>query len=121
MRTFGQEFYSKGKMVEEIEIKDLANAIPYKLDYILFDACLMATVEVAWELRNVCDYLAVSPCEIPAAGFDFRNLVIWAAGFALYRWFMTMDIPVGNTLPDMAATMALCFAAKGLKLPERAK
>lgn len=74
MRTFGQEFYSKGKMVEEIEIKDLANAIPYKLDYILFDACLMATVEVAWELRNVCDYLAVSPCEIPAAGFNYKTL-----------------------------------------------
>ena len=74
MRTFGQEYYSKGTMVEEIEIKDLANAIPYKLDYILFDACLMATVEVAWELRNVCDYMAVSPCEIPAAGFNYKTL-----------------------------------------------
>ena len=53
--------------------------------------------------------------------FDLRNLVIWAIGFAVYRWFMTLDIPVGNTLPDMAVTMALCFATKGLKLPERAK
>lgn len=74
MRTFGQEYYSKGSLVEEIEIKDLAAAIPYKLDYILFDACLMATVEVAWELRNVCDYLAVSPCEIPAAGLNYKTL-----------------------------------------------
>jgi Clostripain family. len=74
MRTFGQEYYSSGSKVEEIEIKDLAAAIPYKLDYILFDACLMATVEVAWELRNVCDYLAVSPCEIPAAGFNYKTL-----------------------------------------------
>ena len=57
-----------------MELKDLAAAIPYKLDYILFDACLMGTVEVAWELRNVCSYLAVSPCEIPAAGFDYRDL-----------------------------------------------
>lgn len=74
-RTFGQEYYDSGEQVEEIEIKDLAAAIPYKLDYILFDACLMATVEVAWELRNVCDYLAVSPCEIPAAGFNYRTIV----------------------------------------------
>lgn len=74
LRTFGQEYFSKGTMLEEIEIKDLATAIPYKLDYILFDACLMATVEVAWELRNVCDYLAVSPCEIPAAGFNYKTL-----------------------------------------------
>ena len=74
MRTFGQEYFSSGSMVEEIEIKDLAAAIPYKLDYIQFDACLMATVEVAWELRNVCRYLAVSPCEIPAAGFNYKTL-----------------------------------------------
>ena len=74
MKTFGQEYYSSGTKTEEIELKDLAAAIPYKLDYILFDACLMSTVEVAWELRNVCSYLAVSPCEIPAAGFDYETL-----------------------------------------------
>ena len=74
MRTFGQEYYNAGKNNEEIEIHDLAAAIPYHLDYILFDACLMSTVEVAWELKDVCSYLAVSPCEIPAAGFDYTNL-----------------------------------------------
>ena len=73
-RTFGQEYYSSGTKSEEIELKDLAAAIPYKLDYILFDACLMGTVEVVWELRNTCSYLAVSPCEIPAAGFDYSTL-----------------------------------------------
>ena len=72
--TFGQEYFEAGKMVEEIELHDLAAAIPYKLDYILFDACLMATVEVAWALKDVCSYLAVSPCEIPAAGFDYTTL-----------------------------------------------
>ena len=74
-KTFGQEYYGGSKnSTQEIEIKDLAAAIPYKLDYILFDACLMATVEVAWELRNVTSYLAVSPCEIPAAGFNYKTL-----------------------------------------------
>lgn len=73
-RSFGQEYYASGTQEEEIELKDLAAAIPYRLDYLMFDACLMATVEVAWELRNVCDYLAVSPCEIPAAGFNYRTL-----------------------------------------------
>ena len=74
LRSFGQEYYSSGTKTQEMELKDLAAAIPYKLDYILFDACLMATVEVAWELRNVCSFLAVSPCEIPAAGFNYRTL-----------------------------------------------
>ena len=73
-KSFGQEYETNGKDTKEIELKDLAAAIPYRLDYILFDACLMATVEVAWALRDVCSYLAVSPCEIPAAGFDYYTL-----------------------------------------------
>ena len=74
LKSFGQEYYSAGNKTQEMELKDLAAAIPYKLDYILFDACLMGTVEVAWELRNVCSYVAFSPCEIPAAGLDFKHL-----------------------------------------------
>ena len=42
--------------------------------------------------------------------FDWVNLAVWLAGFALYRWLMTVDIPVGSTLPDMLLTMALCAA-----------
>lgn len=74
-KTFGQEFASHGSEIEEIEIKDLAVAIPYQLDYILFDACFMAAVEVAWELRGVCRTMAASPCEVPGAGFDYSTLV----------------------------------------------
>ncbi len=54
------------------------------------------------------------------AGFDARNLVIWALGFALYRWLMGVDIPVGYTLVDMLATAALCLLAdRLLKKPSR--
>lgn len=42
--------------------------------------------------------------------FDLRNLVIWVIGFVLYRFLMQVDIPVGNTLPDMLITMVLCMA-----------
>ena len=50
--------------------------------------------------------------------FDWVNLAVWLAGFALYRWLMTVDIPVGSTLPDMLLTMALCAAVRKL-LPKR--
>lgn len=73
-RTYGQEYVGRGTASEEIEIYDLAKAIPYHLDYLLFDACLMGTVEVAWQLRDVCDYLAVSSCEIPGPGYDYTIL-----------------------------------------------
>ena len=45
---------------------------------------------------------------------DARNLVIWALGFAAYRVLMGVDIPAGNTLPDMLLTMLLCIAAEKL-------
>lgn len=35
------------------------------------------------------------------------NLVIWAVGFAVYRLFMGIDIPLGSTLPAMAVTALL--------------
>ena len=43
--------------------------------------------------------------------FDWRNLIIWLAGFVLYRLLMRVDIPVGNTLPDMVITILLCVVA----------
>lgn len=43
--------------------------------------------------------------------FDWRNLIIWIAGFILYRILMRVDLPVGNTLPDMVITAAICVIA----------
>ena len=42
------------------------------------------------------------------------NLVIWLIGFLVYRLLMKVDIPVGNTLPDMAVTMLLCILGRKL-------
>lgn len=39
-----------------------------------------------------------------------RNLVLWVIGFVIYRLLMQVDIPVGNTLPDMVLTILLCLA-----------
>ena len=42
------------------------------------------------------------------SAFNVCNLVIWFVGFAIYRLLMRVDILVGNTLPDMLITIALC-------------
>lgn len=47
--------------------------------------------------------------------FDGINLVIWLIGFALYRFSMTIDTPVGNTLPVMAVTILLCLGGNLLR------
>lgn len=40
--------------------------------------------------------------------FCVRNLIIWFAGFVIYRLLMRVDIIVGNTLPDIAITIVIC-------------
>lgn len=43
--------------------------------------------------------------------FDWVNLGVWLVGFVLYRYLMTVDIPCGNTLPDILITMILATVA----------
>lgn len=40
--------------------------------------------------------------------FGVENLVIWFIGFIIYRAFMRIDIPIGNTLPAMLITVLIC-------------
>ena len=50
-------------------------------DYVYFDACYMATVEVAYELRNVTKYIVGSPSELPAGGMNYeKNLPLLFSG-----------------------------------------
>lgn len=41
--------------------------------------------------------------------FQWRNLIVWLAGFIIYRILMHVDTPLGNTLPDMVITVVLCL------------
>lgn len=59
----------------ETELEELAAALPMHYDYIIFDACLMAGVEVAYALREKTDYVLASAAEILAQGFPYREYV----------------------------------------------
>lgn len=58
----------------EIELRDFADAIPMYLDYILFDACLMGGVEVAYELKDKVGKIGFSQTEVLAEGFCYESL-----------------------------------------------
>ena len=47
--------------------------------------------------------------------FNLSNLIIWFVGFVVYRLLMHVDIVVGNTLPDMLITIALCIAVSKIR------
>ena len=75
-RTYGEERIKDGAAtsIHEMDIKDLAAALPFHFDYILMDVCLMGCVEVAYELKDRCGYLGFSPTEILADGLDYTKI-----------------------------------------------
>ncbi len=55
---------------EEMDLQDFAAAIPNGVfDYIVFEACFMAGIEVAYELRGKTPYIFASSAEIVDPGF----------------------------------------------------
>ena len=58
-----------------LETADLAAAIPDGVfDYILFDACFMASVEVEYALREKADWIIAAPTEVITDGFPYAAI-----------------------------------------------
>lgn len=74
-RWVGQDISNGTK---ELNIMDfhrvLQESVPH-LDFLLFDACFMQSVEVAYELRDCADYFIGSPTEIPGVGAPYQKIV----------------------------------------------
>lgn len=75
-KTIGQEVYIENSVSrsQEMEVEDMASAIPYKLDYLLIDACLGGCVEVAYAFRDKVNYIGFSPAEVLTEGFDYTKI-----------------------------------------------
>ena len=58
-----------------MELTDFADAIPYKLDFIVFDACFMGSIEVCYELKDKADYIVASPTEVLSPGFVYPTMM----------------------------------------------
>lgn len=61
----------------QTDITTLAEGIAgagMKMEYIMFDDCYMSSIEVAYDLRKVTDFLIGSPCEIMAYGMPYAEI-----------------------------------------------
>lgn len=75
--TFGQdETHTQPAEKSEMEIPALHDVLAQlpRFDYIFFDACFMQCIEVAYELRDVTDYMVGSPAEIPGPGAPYDKI-----------------------------------------------
>ena len=128
--SLGEEYVYKGgvKTRYEMTLEEFREAITIPLDYIVFDACLMGCVEVAYELREVAPYLLVSAAEVIGSGFDYSDMVstllrsdtvpglksVGQRYYDLYNsqsgWSRTATV----ALIDTGATVSLASAVKPL-------
>ncbi|MDR1980067.1 MAG: hypothetical protein LBQ39_00425 [Tannerellaceae bacterium] len=70
LRSFGQDGNS------HMEINVLKETLPdHVFDFIIFDACYMASVEVAYALRDKAGYIMASPTEILGEGLPYQQIV----------------------------------------------
>lgn len=80
-RSFGTDYTGPSQM----DTRDMAKAIPFNkenLEFILFDACLMSSIEVLYDLRDKAKYVIASPAELPAPGFPYNRVMpyFWGKG-----------------------------------------
>ncbi len=60
---------------DQMDIKDLDYALPNDLDFICFDACSMASLEVLYEIKNKAKYFIASPGEVIANGMPYDKTI----------------------------------------------
>lgn len=74
-RSIGQDYIKGSYYGHEMSVSEFADAIPYHLDYLLFDMCFSGGVEVAYGLKDKADYLGLSPAEVLGYGmFDYTKI-----------------------------------------------
>ena len=81
-------------------------AILFPMDDITDFMYLIGSVFAPMIAIQIADYFILK-ADKSSKKVDMINAVIWVIGFVLYRYLMTVDIPVGNTLPDMAVTIVI--------------
>ena len=70
--------YDICETASELEIPSLAQSleeIGISWNYIIFDACFMQSIEVAYELKDVAKYIIGTPAEMPGKGLPYDHVL----------------------------------------------
>lgn len=77
-KAFGEDLdnnsNSDGVQMDILDLKTALHECPH-FGYIVFDACEMQGIEVAYELKSCTDYIIASPGEISAFGAPYDDMV----------------------------------------------
>ncbi|MCU6763300.1 cytosine permease [uncultured Roseburia sp.] len=92
-----------------------AGAMIFPMDDITDFLYLIGSVFAPMVAVQIADFFVLKHrCVL--RNFDIANLMVWGLGFLLYRYLMTIDLPLGNTLPDMVITALLCVVVGKIRM-----
>lgn len=109
----GETIFSgiKGKYAAVVvTVIGIIGAIVYPMDNITDFLYLIGSVFAPMIAVQIADFFFLKR-NAEAKTVQTANLIVWAVGFIVYRILMRIDLPLGNTLPDMVITILLCLIA----------
>ena len=83
-------------------------AIVYPMDNITDFLYLIGSVFAPMIAIQIADFFLLKRDKSSLA-VHIPNLIIWVIGFVVYRNLMNIDMPLGNTLPDLVITFVICL------------
>ena len=86
----------------------MIGAIIYPMDNITDFLYLIGSVFAPMIAIQIADFFLLKRDKSSLA-VHIPNLIIWVIGFVVYRILMNIDMPLGNTLPDMVITIVICL------------
>lgn len=95
-----------------VTVIGMIGAIVYPMDNITDFLYLIGSVFAPMIAIQIADFFILKRKDSLGVSLDVMNGVIWVIGFILYRILMNVDIPLGNTLPDMVITIVICILAR---------
>lgn len=111
--SFGGEYVDGlSGVMDYVDIDQLADAIPSGVfRTIWFDCCYMASIEIAYQLRDKCKYFVAYPTEIMEEGLPYHQVLPLTVGNSpdlnmaaekLYNYYNSKLEPVTVTVMDMS-------------------
>lgn len=119
LKSYGMDKYQGA--TDYCDLHELSSAVPdHMFDYIWFDCCYMMGVEVAYQLRNKCDYIAGYPTEDWSMGMNYETTLpmlvaskpdLAGAGKAFFDYYNRQNMAVTVTVMKTDGFSRLAQAA----------
>lgn len=121
--AWATRYFGGASSAYQTDISTLAESLEQAgmpMEFILFDDCYMSSIEVAYTLRHVADYLIACPTEIMAFGMPYAEIGKYLLGepdyeavcrefkkfYAAYRYpYATFGITRSSELETLASLM----------------